>query len=412
MRMRSRPPGPGREQLLLESSSVRLGSLVREAIAGVLQRPGRSILTAVGTVLGVGAFVAVVGIVSSANGQVTEEFTRLAATQFAITSTEDAVRPIPRNADTRIDRIEGVISAGTYTAVSGLGVSPSYDAYATGSQDGAAEVLAVSDGFWETVDPTVKGRVFDGYLASQNVAVIGIGLARELNIATAVGTPVIRVGSVPFSVIGIETATARVPDTLLAVVIPERAAIRMLGERALSSSDRRMIVHTDVGAAERVAEQVPLALTPADPGSVTAVLAQRPTKLQDRISQQLQLLFIAVAAILLLVGTIGIANTTLIAVLERVPEIGLRRAVGARPGHIGSQFLLESLTLGALGGLVGTSVGTVTVLAVCVSKDWTAILPTWVVPAGPCLGAATGLIAGVYPALRAARVEPVEAFRR
>jgi putative ABC transport system permease protein len=109
---------------------------------------------------------------------------------------------------------------------------------------------------------------------------------------------------------------------------------------------------------------------------------------------------------------IGIANTTLVAVLERAGEIGLRRALGARPVHIAAQFLTESTALGLFGGLVGASIGVAAVLAVTVCHNWTALLDPRIVLAAPAAGAVIGLLAGLYPALRAGTVEPADALRR
>lgn len=86
--------------------------------------------------------------------------------------------------------------------------------------------------------------------------------------------------------------------------------------------------------------------------------------------------------------------------------------MGALPRHIGFQFLLESTTLGAHGGLLGTLLGTIVVLTVVATNRWTAVIDPWVALGAPLLGAAIGLLAGVYPAMKAARVEPIEAFRR
>ncbi|MFD0630372.1 ABC transporter permease [Catenulispora yoronensis] len=113
-----------------------------------------------------------------------------------------------------------------------------------------------------------------------------------------------------------------------------------------------------------------------------------------------------------MIGAVGIANTTLVAVLERTGEIGLRRSLGARPRHIAGQFLAESTVLGTLGGLIGTSVGVGLVVGVAVSRDWTAVLQPWAVLPAPLIGSVVGLLAGLYPALRAAWIEPVEALRR
>lgn len=123
-------------------------------------------------------------------------------------------------------------------------------------------------------------------------------------------------------------------------------------------------------------------------------------------------LLLVLAAITLLIGMVGIANTTLIAVVERTPEIGLRRAVGARPRHVTGQFLTETTAIGTVGGLIGTALGILTVIVVALAQSWTAIMnPLFTLPA-PLIGAVTGLLAGLYPAWRAARIEPLEALRR
>jgi len=113
----------------------------------------------------------------------------------------------------------------------------------------------------------------------------------------------------------------------------------------------------------------------------------------------------------LLVGAIGIANVTLVSVIERTGEIGLRRALGATRRHIAVQFLLESAAMGFIGGVIGASIGTLVVVAVAGYQSWTPVLDPLVPFAAPLLGGLVGLISGSYPALRAAGMEPVDALR-
>ena len=158
--------------------------------------------------------------------------------------------------------------------------------------------------------------------------------------------------------------------------------------------------------------QAPIALRPDDPSLLTATAPASPTQLRRSVTTSLNAVFLALAGIALIVGAVGIANTTLVAVLERVGEIGLRRALGARPVHIAAQFLTESTALGLFGGLIGASLGVGAVLAVTVYQHWTALLDPRVVLAAPAAGAVIGLLAGLYPALRAGTIEPADALRR
>jgi putative ABC transport system permease protein len=134
--------------------------------------------------------------------------------------------------------------------------------------------------------------------------------------------------------------------------------------------------------------------------------------LRDAVSTDLAGLFLLLAAVCLAIGAVGIANTTMVAVLERVPEIGLRRALGARRRHATGQFFLESGAIGTAGGLVGATSGLPVFVAVALMRQWTPVTPTWTVLVAPLAGTLVGLMAGAYPAFRAGRIEPAAALRR
>ena len=139
---------------------------------------------------------------------------------------------------------------------------------------------------------------------------------------------------------------------------------------------------------------------PPEPGAVRA-----------DVEADVNSLFLILGGISLLVGALGIANVTLVSVLERTGEIGLRRAVGAGRRHIAAQFLLESAAMGTLGGIVGSTLGVLVVVGVSASRSWTPVMDTWIPLAAPGAGLAVGVIAGLYPAWRASSIEPVEALR-
>jgi putative ABC transport system permease protein len=123
-------------------------------------------------------------------------------------------------------------------------------------------------------------------------------------------------------------------------------------------------------------------------------------------------LFLGLTAITFLVGIASIINTTLVSVMERIGEIGLRRALGATRFQIVAQFLLESATLGLIAGMVGGAIGVFAVVGTCLAMSWTPLLEPWLVIAAPIIGAVVGLVAGAYPAWRAGKVDPINALRR
>lgn len=205
-------------------------------------------------------------------------------------------------------------------------------------------------------------------------------------------------------------AAIRTARPHLGVIVPEKTALQVWG-LPHHDSPAQMIIHTRLGAAPVVAGQVPVALRPDDPLALTAATTASGSGLGQEVASSLNNLLLALAGIALIVGLAGIANTTLVAVLERKSEIGLRRALGARPVHISAQFLTESTALGLAGGLIGASLGVVTVLVVTVLHHWTAVLAPGLVLAAPAAGAIIGLLAGLYPALRASGVESAEALR-
>ncbi|MFC8869539.1 ABC transporter permease [Streptomyces sp. NPDC057148] len=399
-------------------SSFSPRDLFGESLAGMLQRPARSALTALGTVLGVGTFVAVLGLTATTSSQIDSRFDLLSATEVTIEDVgrernEFAGFAFPDDADDRIAALNGVRHAGVYWQVRLTGddtVSASPLSDAPGAR---AQVLAASPGALRAALPTVaQGRLYDDFHqdASAQVALIGSGTAARLGITTLATRPAVFIDGEPFAVIGILEDVERKADLLLSVVVPSNTAERLWG--APAEGGAKMLVATRTGAAAQVAHEAPTALRPDHPEYLKATPPPDPRSLRTSVTSDLGQLFLLLAAICLVIGAVGIANTTLVAVLERTGEIGLRRALGARSRHITLQFLTESGTLGALGGLVGTSVGVITVVAVAVVRDWTPVVHPVVLAAAPAVGLATGVLAGLYPAWRAARVQPAEALRR
>ncbi|MER5488791.1 ABC transporter permease [Streptomyces sp. NPDC002812] len=394
--------------------------VLSESLAGMLQRPGRSALTALGTVLGVGTFVAILGLTATTSSQIDTRFNALSATEVTVEDIaqeqdEFAGPAFPKDADARIERLNGVEHAGVFWPVRLSAEEAVSTSAVVGDRrtQGGTDVVAASPGVLAAAGARLaEGRLYDAY-ASENeaaVAVIGTGVADRLGITTLETNPAVFIGGRPFTVIGIVADTERKADLLMSVVVPRTTAGRIWGEP--TSGGARMLVTTRLGAAQQIGHEAPTALRPDHPEYFKVVPPPNPKMLRGQVGDDLNRLFLLLAAICLVIGAVGIANTTLVAVLERTGEIGLRRALGARGRHITVQFLAESGALGALGGLVGTSLGVLTVVIVAVVRDWTPVVHPVTAGAAPVIGLATGLVAGLYPAWRAARIQPAEALRR
>ena len=401
-----------------------------EAVAGIVQRPGRAVLTMLGTVLGVGAFVAVLGLTATGAGQISRQFTVLEDTtvtvedngpvnNVAALGTNPAIG-FPADADAVADHINGVAGAGVWWPVSlpeGTSFTGSLALSATASQ--TVNLLAASPGAVRAMGLTlVAGSPLSRYEndTRQHVVMIDTTTAASLGISPArlASHPAVFVDGIAYTVVGVYSSAQRVVTAESAMLIPEQTALADYGnpEPGIGNQEEaQMVVATRIGAAQAVARQIAAAELPADPSRLVVTSPSNPQTLQGEVNGDLAGLFLILALVSLLIGAVGIANTTLVAVLERTEEIGLRRAVGARPRHIAAQFLAESTALGTLVGLVGTCIGVGTVVIFAAAKDWTAILnPAYTLPA-PLIGTVVGLLAGAYPAVRAARTSPLAALR-
>ena len=418
-RLRRRPPA-GRLAGLADSRlSVRdLGS---EALACLLARPGRAVLTALGTVLGIGALVATLGLSRTAGSQIVGRFDELAATQVVVepagadqpgASNSNLTSVIPWDGADRLSRLNGVEAAATLSEVDVGGALvravPVNDP--TGQRELSIAVRSASGGILDALRGRLAtGRAFDdGHSArADRVALLGKGAAERLGITRVDNGPAIYIGEHLYTVVGIVEDVRRNPGVLNGIIIPDGTARAEFGMEAPSS----VWVDTRVGAARLIAGQAPLALSPNDPDLLSVSAPGEPQQVKSGVEGDVNALFLVLGGVSLLVGAVGIANVTLVSVLERVGEIGLRRALGGARRHVAAQFLAESTVLGLAGGVVGASLGTLVIVIVSAARSWTPVLDSSLPLGAPLVGGLVGMLAGVYPSLRAASLEPVEALR-
>jgi ABC-type antimicrobial peptide transport system permease subunit len=399
----------------IASSGISAADLANETLAGLFARPGRMSLTVLGTVIGLGALVATLGLSRTAGNRIVGHFDALAATEIVVsrsaTASPDA-SVLPWDAPERLQRLNGVVAAGNMSTVNvgsrQISTSPVSDP--TRQTEFKLTVQAASPGLFAATRADLRsGRFLDegNSTRADRVAVLGPSAAQKLGISGLEQLPAIRIGDDVYLVVGILDGVARQPGLLGAVIIPEGTARRDF----VLTSPELVVVETRIGATKLISQQIPYALRPDSLRGLKVASPPEQQRARDRTQSDLNVLFLMLGGVSLLVGAIGIANVTLVSVIERTGEIGLRRALGASRRHIALQFLLESATMGLVGGILGASLGTLVVIAVAAYQSWTPVLDPLVPLAAPVLGAVVGLVSGTYPALRAARMEPVEALR-
>ena len=234
------------------------------------------------------------------------------------------------------------------------------------------------------------------------------GRAERLGIASLDNQPAVWLGDQWFSVVGILEPFPLAPDLDRSALIGQVAAVEYVDADPTPST---IYLRTDPDGVEEVREVLPATANPANPEEVEV---SRPSDvLAARAAAEVAFtsLFLGLGAVALLVGGIGIANVMIIAVIERRGEIGLRRAMGATQAHIRRQFLTEALVLAGLGGGTGVVLGVLVTAAYSTTQGWQVVIPPVAVVGGLAAALVIGAVAGLYPAIRAARLAPTDALR-
>lgn len=392
--------------------------LVVEATTDIGSRPSRLIMTTLGTVLGIGSLVATLGFAQTAANQIATQFNAAAATQVVVTPAEAnrgsqtiAAGSLPWDATDRVERLVGVEAAALTADIDGIGEitavpinDPSVATKASPKLVAtSSEIITVLGGTMQT------GRMFDDGHDDRDdrVAVLGANAATRLGVSRIETQPSIFIDGLAYSVIGIVDTLDSRGSLLDSVWIPMGAARSDFNLGGAS----QLQIKIEIGAGPVVGKQAPVALNPENPDAFEVKAPQGKSDLSASVQADVNIVFLILGVIALLAGGLGIANVTLLSVLERTGEIGLRRALGATRRQIAGQFLVESIVIGLLGGLIGAAVGVLGVVAVAVSQGWTPVVSPVIAIVGALLGAVVGWGSGWYPARRAASIEPVAALR-
>jgi putative ABC transport system permease protein len=273
----------------------------------------------------------------------------------------------------------------------------------------ALSVQAASLGLPVTVGAIVAaGEYLNAATAREPVAVLGYAAAQRLGIDRLYPGERIWLGGMWFYLAGILNSATLAPEIDSSVLVGFPAAKRYLGFDGHPTTIYVRSVTSQTAAVQSV-----LAAT-ANPEAPNEVQVSQPSAaLTARADAQgaLNSLFLGLGAVSLLVGAVGVANIMLIGVLERRSEIGLRRALGATKRNIRTQFLSEAILLALIGGAVGVTAGAASTAVYAFTKHWTVVVPTTAWAGGLAAAILIGAIAGLLPAVRAARMSPTEALR-
>jgi putative ABC transport system permease protein len=388
---------------------LRPRDLLRVAAIGLRTRKLRATLSAVGIAIGVASIVAVLGLSSSSQAGLLDEIDRLGTNLLVVTNGQTffgKTAELSTQAPGMIGRIgpvtqveyTGDVSANVYRSR----LIPAIDTAGLG-------VEAASLGLLRSVGASVvHGTYLNAATAGEPVCVLGATAAQTLGVDAVYPGERIWLGGQWFYVTGILSPAVLAPNLDSSVLVGFPAAVKYL-----QFDDHPSTIYVRAETSQVNAVHAVLAET-ANPETPTDVNVSQPSDtLVARADAQSALngLFLGLGAVALLVGAVGVANIMVISVLERRSEIGLRRALGATRGHIRTQFLAEAAMLSVLGGAAGIGAGAVATAIYATTKGWSIVVPVVAWAGGLGAALAIGIVAGLFPALRAARLSPTEALR-
>jgi putative ABC transport system permease protein len=388
-------------------SKVRFGDAVSIGTYGLRSRRGRSALTALGIAIGIAAIVAVFGISSSSRADVLAQIDELGTDLLMVRPGDDMFgerATLPVDAPAMIRRIPPVTAA---TAVS------SFDADVQRNDltdiENALDVLGAETNLLSTLEGRLAEGVFLNDASSElPVVVLGSVAAQRLGITDLAGGPTVSIAGTRFTVVGILDPFPLHPDLDRAVMIGVGAAETFLDADVIPT---RVYLRVEPEYVEDVRAVLGRTTNPAAPNEVEVSRPSDALEARARVDEGLQRLLIGLGAVALVVGGVGVANVMVISVLERRGEVGLRRALGAARHHVAMQFLTESAFLSTIGGMLGVGLGAAATAWYANRQGWRLDVPLEVLGLSIVVALLLGVVAGLYPAIRAARLDPATAVR-
>ncbi|GAA2649971.1 ABC transporter permease [Paractinoplanes durhamensis] len=398
---------------------LRFSDQARVASAGVRARKLRATLSALGIAIGVAAIVAVLGLSSSSQAGLLAEIDRLGTNLLTASSGQSfggSDAQLPLEAPARVGNLAAVESVAHTGDIAGANVyrTPLIPAVSTN----AIQVRAASLNLLSVVATGMaKGRWLNEATATQPVAVLGATAAKRLGFDRVTPGQRVWLGGQWFYVAGI-LAPAKLASALdTSVLVGYPAAHRYLDHvaiaqgRAVDGPPSKLYVRAATDQVTQVQAVLAQTANPESPNEVD--ISQPSDALTARAAAEgaFDSLFLGLGVVALIVGAVGVANIMIISVLERRSEIGLRRALGATRRQIRGQFLAEAVLLTVLGGTAGVAAGMIATVVYARNKGWQVVVPVEAWAGGIAAAVLIGAIAGLVPALRAARLSPTEALR-
>ncbi|WP_327303747.1 ABC transporter permease [Streptomyces sp. NBC_01298] len=386
---------------------LRVMDLLRLGMIGPRTRPLRTALSALGISLGIAAVVAVTGISNSNQQHLLARLDQLGSNLITVApgkGPDQQPVPLPLTAEKMLSAIAPV----QRTTATGATKAQVYrNDLVPVQQTASLTVLAARLDLLEVLRAELhSGRWLDAASENLPVTVLGGQAAQRLGV-TGPGERV-WLGGEWYQVLGILAPNELAPELGTSALVGWPRAVAHLGADG-SAATVYLRSHS-----ARVPQVQAVAAATANPGSPTMVAVSRPSDLllaRTETENSLNALVLVLAGVALLVGGVGIANTMVVGVMERRGEIGLRRALGARGGQIAAQFLLEAVLMGFIGGIGGLLLGSLTVYGYALVQGWPAAIPLYTLVAGPSVSVVVAALAGLHPALRAARASPTDALR-